>query len=87
MQLVDATIFAQVQQNVNYIKTPTGVNEDSTVKLFKLTEDNRAMLVEVKFGKASGQIIQVLSGLKAGDKVITSKMELPDKTTKVKLSS
>ncbi len=87
MQLVDATIFAQVQKNVNYIKTPTGVNEDSTVKLFKLTEDNRAMQVEVKFGKASGQIIQVLSGLKAGDKVITSKMELPDETTKVKLSS
>jgi HlyD family secretion protein len=87
MQLVDATIFAQVQKNVNYIKTPTGVNEDTTVKLFKLTEDNRAMQVEVKFGKASGQIIQVLSGLKAGDKVITSKMELPDKTTKVKLSS
>jgi len=87
MQLVDATIFAQVQQNVNYIRTPTGVNEDSTVKLFKLTEDNRAMQVEVKFGKASGQIIQVLSGLKSGDKVITSKMQIPEETTQVKLSS
>ncbi len=87
MQLVDATIFAQVQQNVNYIKTPTGVSEESTVKLFKLTEDNRAMLVDVKFGKASGQIIQVLSGLKSGDKVITSKMELAKDTTQVKLSS
>lgn len=87
MQLVDATVFAQVQENVNYIKTPTGVNENTTAKLFKLTEDNRAMQVEVKFGKASGQVIQVLSGLKAGDKVISSKLDLPKETKQIKLSS
>ncbi|MBL4941334.1 MAG: HlyD family efflux transporter periplasmic adaptor subunit [Colwellia sp.] len=87
MQLVDATVFAQVQENVNYIKTPTGVNENTTVKLFKLSEDNRAMQVEVKFGKTSGQIIQVLSGLKAGDKVISSRLDLPKEVTQIKLSS
>jgi len=87
MQLVDATIFAQVQENVNYLKTPMGVNENTTVKLFKFTEGNRAMQVEVKFGKASGQVIQVLSGLKAGDMVITSKLDLPKEIKKIKLSS
>jgi HlyD family secretion protein len=87
MQLVDATVFAQVQKNVNYIKTPTGVNENTTVKLFRLTEDNRAIQVEVKFGKASGQIIQVLSGLKSGEKVISSKLDLPKETKQIKLSS
>ncbi len=87
MQLVDATVFAQVQENVNYIKTPTGVNENSTAKLFKLSEDNRAMQIEVKFGKASGQIIQVLSGLKSGDKVISSKLDLPKEVTQIKLSN
>lgn len=87
MQLVDATVFAQVQKNVNYVKTPTGVNENTTVKLFRLSEDNRAMQVEVKFGKASGQIIQVLSGLKAGDKVISSKLDLPKEAKQIKLSS
>lgn len=87
MQLVDATVFAQVQENVNYIKTPTGVNENTTAKLFKLSEDNRAMQIEVKFGKASGQVIQVLSGLKSGDKVISSKLDLPKEVTQIKLSS
>lgn len=86
MQLVDATVFAQVQENISYIKTPTGVNENTTVKLFKLSEDNRAMQVEVKFGKASGQVIQVLSGLKTGDKVISSKLDLPKETKQIKLS-
>ena len=87
MQLVDATVFAQVQAGVNYMRTPTGVNENTTAKLFKLSDDNRAMQVEVKFGKASGQVIQVLSGLKAGDKVISSKLDLPKETTTIKLSS
>lgn len=87
MQLVDATVFAQVQKNVNYLKTPTGVNENSTAKLFKLSEDNRAMQVEVKFGKSSGQVIQVLSGLKAGDEVISSKLDLSKEVTQIKLSS
>ncbi len=65
MQLVDATILAQVQKGVHYIKTPTGVSENTTALLFKLNEENIASLVEVKFGKATGQLIQVLSGLKA----------------------
>jgi len=87
MQLVDATVFAQVQENVNYIKTPIGVNENTTAKLFKLTEDNRAIQIEVKFGKASGQVIRVLSGLKSGDEVISSKLDLPKEVKQIKLSS
>jgi len=87
MQLVDATVFAQVEKNVNYIKTPTGVNENTTVSLFKMTETDRAMRVDVKFGKASGQVIQVLSGLKAGDKLINAKLNLPKEVKQIKLSS
>lgn len=87
MQLVDATILAQVQQGVHYIKTPTGVNENSTTWLFKLTEDDLASRVEVTFGRASGQLIQVLSGLKAGDKIISSALELAPETQQIKLGS
>lgn len=87
MQQVDATIFAQVQKNTNYIKTPTGVNENSTVMLFKLTDDNKASQVEVQFGKTSGQLIQIISGLKAGDKVITSRLDLETNIKQIKIGS
>ena len=87
MQLVDATILADVQKGVHYIKTPTGANENTTVWLFKLAEDNQANLVEVKFGKVSGQLIQVLSGLQAGDEVITSALGLSKETTQIRLKS
>ncbi len=87
MQLVDATILAQVQKGIHYIKTPVGVSENTSALLFKLTKDGLADQVEVKFGKSSGQIIQVLSGLKAGDEIITSKLTLEKETTQIKLGS
>jgi len=87
MQLVDVTILAQVEKGVHYIKTPTGVNENSTASIFKLNEENIASRVDVKFGKASGQLIKVLSGLKAGDKIITSKLALEAEITQIKLGS
>ena len=85
MQLVDATILAQVQKGVHYIKTPTGVNEHTSAWLFKLGEDDIAKRVEVSFGKVSGQLIQVLSGLKAGDKIISSKLDITAETQQIKL--
>jgi HlyD family secretion protein len=87
MQLVDATIFAQVQKGVHYIKTPTGVSEHSSVWLFKLGEDDIAKRVEIAFGKASGQVIQVISGLKAGDKIISSKLDVATEVQQIKLGS
>jgi HlyD family secretion protein len=86
MQLVDATILADVQKGVHYIKTPTGVNENTSAMLFKLTKENKAVQTEVKFGKVSGQLIQVLSGLQPGDEVITSKLDLSNDVKQIKLS-
>ncbi len=85
MQLVDATIFAQVKKDVHYIKTPAGVTENTSVSMFKLGVDNKASRVEVKFGKASGPLIQVLSGLETGDEVIISKLDIDKDITQIKL--
>jgi HlyD family secretion protein len=87
MQQVDATIFANVQKDVNYIKQPNGVNEGSYATLFKLTNDNKAVKVNVQFGKASGQLIQVISGLESGEQVIISVLDLPTDITAIKISS
>ena len=87
MQQVDATIFADVQKEVNYIKQPTGASEGSYGSLFKLTADNKAVKVEVHYGKASGQLIQVLSGLEPGEQVIISTLDIPTETTTIKIAS
>ncbi|SFC48508.1 efflux RND transporter periplasmic adaptor subunit [Pseudoalteromonas denitrificans] len=87
MQLVDAIIIADVKKGVHYIKTPTGVNENSSAFLFKLIDDNQASRVKVQFGKISGQLIQVLYGLQTGDQVITSKLEIEEDTKHIMLGS
>lgn len=87
MQLVDATILAQVEKGVHYVKTPVGVHENSSAWLFKLNKDNVATRVEVQFGKVSGQLIQVVSGLNTGDSIITSKLDVSSETKQIKLGS
>ncbi|MCS6261420.1 HlyD family efflux transporter periplasmic adaptor subunit [Shewanella baltica] len=87
MQLVDATIFADVRQGVQYIKKPLGIKENTQVSLFKLAENNIANRVDVQFGKISGEQIEILSGLKAGDEVITSIHELSAETLHIQLTN
>jgi len=86
MQQVDATIFANVKQDVSFITQPAGVSENSVANLFKLSQDNKAVLIEVQFGRISGQQIEVLSGLSPGDRIITSSLELPPETKVIKIS-
>ena len=85
MQLVDATIFASTQKGIKYIKTPAGISENMKVTLFKVTGDQKASRVEVKFGKVSGQLIQVLSGLDVGDEIIVSKVDVNREVKQIKL--
>jgi HlyD family secretion protein len=87
MQLVDATIFADVRQGVQYIKKPLGIKENTQVSLFKLAENNIANRVDVQLGKISGEQIEILSGLKAGDEVITSIHELSAETLHIQLTN
>jgi HlyD family secretion protein len=86
MQQVDATIFANVQSDVNYINRPDGASEGAYSTLFRLTSDNQAVKVNVQYGKASGQLIQVLTGVEPGDRLVISALELPDDITTIKIS-
>ncbi len=87
MQLVDATIFAKVRQGVQFIKKPRGVKENSHISLFKLTGQQSAIRVDVQLGKVSGQQIEILSGLKVGDEVITSSHDLSPETRQLTLTN
>jgi HlyD family secretion protein len=81
---VEITRMADVVQ----VQRPAFGQENSTVRLFRVTPDgNYAEAVQVKFGRSSVTQIQVLSGLKVGDKVIVSdtSSQVPDNADRVHL--
>jgi RND family efflux transporter MFP subunit len=83
---VDGTIDLDRMADVLYVGRPAFGNENSTISLFKLSEDGKtAVRVPVKVGRASVNSIQVIEGLRAGDTVILSDMSRWDNTDKIRL--
>jgi HlyD family secretion protein len=84
---VDGTIDLQRLTDVLYVGRPAFGNENSTITLFRMDPDGKtATRVQVKVGRASVTQIQILDGLKEGDKVILSDMSRYDSTDKVRLN-
>lgn len=83
---VDGTIDLQRLADVLYVGRPAFGNPDSTISLFKMDPSGKtATRTQVKVGKASVTQIQILDGLKDGDRVILSDMSRYDNTDKVRL--
>lgn len=84
---VDGTIDLQRLHNVLYVGRPAFGNENSTISLFRLSPNGKtATRVPVKVGVASVTKMQVLKGLRAGDKVILSDMSQYDNVNEVRLN-
>jgi HlyD family secretion protein len=65
---------------------PVHGQSDSTIGLFKLVDDgSEAVRVSVKLGRSSVNAIEILQGLKAGDKVILSDMSAWDAFDRIRL--
>ena len=79
---VDGTIELERLTDVLYVERPAFGQENSTVSLFRLigppTGFEGAERVQVKFGRSSVNTIEVLSGLREGDRVILSDMSAWD---------
>lgn len=72
---VDGTIEVERLPDVLHVGRPAYGDANSTVGLFKLTDEGRAALrVNVRLGRSSVNTVQVLGGLQPGDKVIISDM-------------
>jgi multidrug efflux pump subunit AcrA (membrane-fusion protein) len=83
---VDGTIEIERLNDVLHVGRPAYGQGESTVGLFKLDDDGRyATRVPVKLGVSSVTTVQVLSGLKVGDRVITSDMSQWDNVERIKL--
>ena len=69
-----------------YVERPAFGNENSTISLFRYDPDGKtATRVQVQVGRASVTQIQILGGLKEGDRVVLSDMSRYDNTDKVRL--
>jgi len=83
---VDGTIQLERLENILYVGRPSLGQEQSTVGLFKVTnEAGDAERVQVSLGKSSVNAIEVKQGLTAGDQVVLSDMSAWDAFPKVRL--
>jgi HlyD family secretion protein len=84
---VDGTIEIEHLDNVLYVDRPVSGEPNTTVGLFKYDPEGRgANRVNVKFGRASVNTIEVLDGLKVGDRVILSDMSQYDSYQRIRLN-
>jgi HlyD family secretion protein len=83
---VDGTIELERLDNVVFVGRPAFGQENNTVGMFKLVAgSNDAVRTPVKLGKSSVNTIEILEGLKVGDKVILSDMSQWDAYDRVRL--
>lgn len=83
---VDGTIVLEKLDNVLYVGRPAFGQDQSVVTLFRRDPDGSgATRVQVKLGRSSVNTVEVLEGLKVGDKVILSDMSAWDAFDRVRL--
>ena len=84
---VDGTVEVEKMADVMFIQRPAFGQPNSTVSIFKYSPDGKeASRVQVKFGRTSVNTIEVLEGLRVGDKVILSDMSAWDAHDRVRLN-
>jgi HlyD family secretion protein len=83
---VDGTVEIERLEDVLYVGRPAYGQEESTVGLFRLDPDgDSATRVSVQLCKSSVNTIQVMQGLRPGDRVIISDMSQWDAHDRVRL--
>jgi len=83
---VDGIIELERVPEVLYVGRPAVGQEHTEIGLFKLQENGSdATRVTVKLGRASVNAVEILSGLRAGDRVVLSDMSAWDAVDRVRL--
>jgi HlyD family secretion protein len=83
---VDGTIELENLKDVLYVGRPVHGQSDSTISLFKVTnDDSDGMRTTVKLGRSSVNTVEILQGLQVGDKVILSDMSQWDNVDRIRL--
>jgi HlyD family secretion protein len=84
---VDGTIEIEKLADVMFVGRPTFGQPNSTISLFKIEADGKgANRVQVKLGRSSVNTIEILGGLRVGDRVILSDMSAWDAHDRIRLN-
>ena len=84
---VEGTIEIENLKDVIYVGRPAFGQPNSTVGIFKLDEEgNGASRVQAKMGRSSVNTMEVLEGLKPGDRVVLSDMSTWDAFNRIRLN-
>jgi HlyD family secretion protein len=84
---VDGTIEIERLRDVLYTGLPANGRSNSTIAMFKLTEDGHyADRVQVQVGRSSVSTIEIRRGLKVGDSVVLSDMSQWDNADRVRIN-
>ena len=84
---VDGTVQIERLSDVVYMDRPVSGEPGTTIGLFKIDPDGKgAGRVNVKLGRASVNTIEVVDGLKVGDRVILSDMSQYDSYQRLRLN-
>jgi HlyD family secretion protein len=83
---IDGTIQLERLKNILFTGRPAIADDNSLVTLFRLDPDGKsATRVAVRLGRVSANSVEIVQGLKAGDKVILSDLSLPDNTERIRI--
>jgi HlyD family secretion protein len=84
---VDGTIELERLNDVLFVGRPVFGQPNSAVTLFKVDSDGKeASRVQVKLGRSSVNTIEIVEGLRVGDKVILSDMSAQDNHNRIRLN-
>ncbi len=83
---VDGTVEIENLKDVLFVGRPVHGQAESTIGIFKIVDDGaEAVRVNVKLGRSSVNTIEIVDGLKVGDKVILSDMSAWDNFDRIRL--
>jgi HlyD family secretion protein len=84
---VDGTVEIERLNEVLYINRPATGQPNTSITLFRIDPDGRtATRTPVKLGRASVNTIEIVSGLREGEKVIVSDMSAMDSHDRIRLN-
>jgi len=71
---IDGLVHTGFIENTLYLKKPVGALPNSSIKLFRLTENDQAEVVNISLGVESDEFMQIKTGASVGESYILSDM-------------